>query len=549
MGDRMRSEVEKLAAARAKVKQMGGEERVKKQHDRSKLTARERIDLLFDPGTFIETGILGSEHGTQELVPADGCITGYGKIDGRWAGVAAYDFTVKGGSIGITSEMKVSRIRALALQMGFPMVWLIDSGGARIDTSAGGFGGPGATRFADSGYLFKEESLMSGVIPLVAAMMGPGFAGTAYIPGLSDFVPMVKGRSSMGLAGPALVRMVTGEELSEDALGGSKIHCEVSGVGDLEVEDDPACIRAVREYLSYFPSNNRELPPRRPWSGDPKAPMGDEILNVLPDSTRTAYDMHKVVNLIVDGNEESSAGAQPKASTAGQTTPEGGRKSSLFEIKPKWARNIITAFGRIGGYSVGIVASNPMFYAGAIDINAADKAARFIWLCDAFNIPLLFLSDVPGFMVGSKAEQSGIIRHGAKMVHAVSEATVPKMSIIIRKCYGAAYYAMCGRAYDPDLLLAWPGAEISVMGPEGMVAIFARDRLAKAASKEEAQKMVDALSETIRPHIRAERAAAEGYVDDVIDPRETRARLIACLEFTRDKRVVRHPRKHGVYPV
>lgn len=524
MGDKMKSEAEKLAASRARAKQMGGEERIKKQHDRGKLTVRERLDLLFDPGTFIETGILGSEHGTKELVPADGCITGYGKIDGRWTGVAAYDFTVKGGSISVTSEVKVARIRALALQMGFPMVWLIDSAGARIDTSAGGFGGPGATRFADSGYLFKEESLMSGVVPLVAAMMGPGFAGTAYIPGLSDFVPMVKGRSSMGLAGPALVKMVTGEDLTEDALGGSKVHCEVSGVGDLEVEDDPACIRAVRDYLSYFPSSNRELPPRLPWSGDPKATMGDDILNVLPDSTRTAYDMHKLVNLIVD-------------------------EGKTFEIKPKWARNIITSFGRVGGFPVGVVASNPMFYAGAIDINAADKAARFIWLCDAFNIPLLFLSDVPGFMVGSKAEASGIIRHGAKMVHAVSEATVPKMSIVIRKCYGAAYYAMCGRAYDPDLLLAWPGAEISVMGPEGMVAIFARDRLAKAASKEEAQKTVEALAEAIRPHIRAERAAAEGYVDDVIDPRETRARLIACLEFTREKKVVRHPRKHGVYPV
>ncbi|MBI4361873.1 MAG: acyl-CoA carboxylase subunit beta [Euryarchaeota archaeon] len=520
----MKGEAEKLARTRETVRQMGGPERVRKQHERQKLTVRERLGLLFDPGTFVETGILGSEHGSKERVPGDAVVTGYGRIEGRWAGVAAYDFTVKGGSMGVVSETKVARIRQMALQHKFPLVWLIDSGGARISTGPGGFGGEASVRFADSGYLFKEESLMSGVIPLVAAMMGPGFAGTAYIPGLSDFVPMVKGRCSMGLGGPALVKMVTGEDISEEDLGGSRVHCEVSGCGDLEVPSDEECIRVVRDYLSYFPSSNEEKPPRRPWSGDPAALMDDAILNVIPDSPRQAYDMHKLIALLVD-------------------------EGRTLEMKPKWGRNIITSLGRIAGYPVGVIGNNPMFYAGAIDINAADKAARFIWLCDAFNIPLLFLSDVPGFMVGSKAEKDGIIRHGAKMVHAVAEATVPKLTVVVRKSYGAGYYAMCGRAFDPDLLLAWPGAEISVMGPEGMVSIFARDKLKEAPSKEEQAKMVTQLADNIRPHIQVEKTAAEAYVDDVIDPRETRPRLIAALEYTRNKRVVRHPRKHGVYPV
>ena len=523
MGDIMRREVENLGRLREQIKQMGGEETVKKHHERGKLTARERLDLLIEKGTFVETGMLGSEFGVDELVPADGVITGYGKLDDgvrtRDVAVAAYDFTVRGGSMGVVNETKVSRIREIALRERIPMIWLNDSGGARV--SGGGFSGERVALFADTGYLFKEESLMSGVIPQIAAMMGPGYAGTAYIPGLSDFVPMVKGTSFMGLGGPALVKSVIGERLTEDELGGSKIHCETSGCGDLEVSSDEACIKAIKEYISFFPQHYEEKPQRKEWSGDPMALLDEAMLNVIPDNPREAYDMHDLVKYIVDGG-------------------------FLFEMKPKWGKNIITAFGRIAGYSIGIVANNPMFYGGVIDIDAADKAARFIWLCDAFNIPLLFLSDVPGFMVGSKAEKSGIIRHGAKMVHAVAEATVPKFTLIVRKSYGAGYYAMCGKAFDPDILIAYPGAEISVMGPEGMVSIFARKQLAEAENPKE---MLAQLAEQIRPHINIFKTAKSGVIDDVIDPRETKKVLFRALEFTRDKKILRHPRKHGVYPV
>jgi acetyl-CoA carboxylase carboxyltransferase component len=352
-------------------------------------------------------------------------------------------------------------------------------------------------------------------------MMGPGYAGTAYIPGLSDFVPMVKGTSFMGLGGPALVKSVIGEKLTEDELGGSKIHCEISGCGDLEVTSDEECIKAIKEYISFFPQHCEEKPQRKEWSGDSAALLDDGILNVIPDNPREAYDMHDLIRYVVDDGY-------------------------FFEMKPKWGRNIIIGFGRIAGYSVGIVANNPMFYGGVIDIDAADKAARFIWLCDAFNIPLLFLSDVPGFMVGSKAEKSGIIRHGAKMVHAVAEATVPKFTLIVRKSYGAGYYAMCGKAFDPDLLIAYPGAEISVMGPEGMVSIFARKQLAEAENPKE---MVARLADEIRPQINIFKTAKSGVIDDVIDPRETKRILVRALELTRDKKIFRHPRKHGVYPV
>ncbi len=523
MGDIMRQETEKLARLRQEINQMGGQDAVIKQHGRGKLTARERLDLLIEKGTFVETGMLGSEFGVDGLVPADGVITGYGKLDDgvrvRDVAVAAYDFTVRGGSMGIVNETKVARIREIALRERIPMIWLNDSGGARV--SGGGFSGERVALFADTGYLFKEESLMSGVIPQIAAMMGPGYAGTAYIPGLSDFVPMVKGTSFMGLGGPALVKSVIGEKLTEDELGGSKIHCEISGCGDLEVNSDEECIEAVKEFISFLPQHCEEKPQRKEWSGDPMALLDDGILDVIPDNPREAYDMHDLIRYIVDD-------------------------SYLFEIKPKWGRNIITAFGRVAGYPIGIIASNPMFYGGVIDIDAADKAARFIWLCDAFNVALLFLSDVPGFMVGSKAEKSGIIRHGAKMVHAVAEATVPKFTLIVRKSYGAGYYAMCGKAFDPDLLIAYPGAEISVMGPEGMVSIFARKQLAEAENPKE---IVARLAEEIRPQINIFKTAKSGVIDDVIDPRETKAVLFRALEFTKDKKILRHARKHGVYPV
>jgi acetyl-CoA carboxylase carboxyltransferase component len=361
---------------------------------------------------------------------------------------------------------------------------------------------------------------MSGVVPLVAAMVGPGAAGTAYIPGLADFVPMVKGTSSMAIGGPYLVKSVVGEDVTEEQLGGSKVHNEQSGNADLECADDPACIAAVREYLSFFPLRAGEKPPRRPTE-DPADRRDEALLDIIPDNPRQAYDVKKVIARIVDDGKS-------------------------FELKPKWARNIVTTLARIDGRPVGIVANNPMFYGGVLDVNSADKSARFINLCDAFEIPLVFLMDVPGFMVGTKVEQQGIIRHGAKMLYAVSSATVPKLTVVLRKGYGAGYYVMCGRAYEPDALLAWPGAEISVMGAEGMVAIAANKLLATA---EDPKALKEQLAAAIRPHIDIYRVAALGHVDDVIDPRETRPALAHYLRLTEGKRVERPYRKREIAPV
>ncbi len=509
---------------------MGGPDRIKRQHDRGKLTARERLDLLLDAGSFEEFGILGKQPGTKpEESPADGLIAGYGTIEGRHVGVIAYDFTVFGGSMGRVGETKATRLRDMVLKGRMPIIWLVDSGGARIQAEGGGFarGGSGesddfgASVFADSGYLFREQSVMSGVIPQVAAMVGPGAAGTAYIPGLADFVPMVKGQSSMALGGPYLVRAAVGEEITEEDLGGSKVHCEISGCGDLEVPDDPACMLAVRKYLSFFPSHCEDTLPVVPCK-DPADRREESLLTIVPDNARRGYDMLKVVRAIVDDGD-------------------------VFEIKPRWARNIITALCRLDGVPVGVLANNPMHIGGMIDVNASDKAARFVNICDAFGIPLVFLQDVPGYVVGSKAEQAGIIRHGAKMVHRVSNATVPKLTVVVRKAYGAGYYGMAGAAYEPDLLVAWPGAEISVMGAEGMVSIFGRRMLEAAGDQAEEMKkqFVDRINKGINPYIPAQL----GMIDDVIDPRDTRRVLIRALHRARYKKVERPWRKLSIVPV
>lgn len=525
----LRERTEALNQRREKNLEMGGAERVERQRARGKLDARARLRLLFDEGTFEEYGLLASHMGLlpdeeKRPTPADGVITGVGEIDGRPVAVAIYDFTVFGGSIGEVGERKVSRIREMALRDRIPMVWLIDSAGARIeagsDMSMGPELGKRLAAFADTGYLFREQVVMSGVVPQVAAMMGPGAAGTAYIPGLADFVPMVKGTSSMAIGGPYLVEAVTGEKIGEEELGGSKIHTEISGCADLEVPDDEACLRAVREYLSFFPSNCEQKPPRRPTT-DPIDRRDEALLDLIPENPRRAYDMHKVIECIVDDR-------------------------LYFPIKPRWARNIITALARIDGRPIGIVANNPMFYGGVLDVNASDKAARFINICDAFNIPLLFLQDVPGFMVGSKVEQAGIIRHGAKMLYAVSTATVPKFTVVVRKAYGAGYYVMNGRAYEPDLLVAWPSGEIGLMGAEGMVSIGA-NKLLKMADDPKAVR--EQLAEQIRPHINIERAAAMGLIDDVIDPRDTRRVLARALKRTENKKVERPYRRREISPV
>jgi acetyl-CoA carboxylase carboxyltransferase component len=496
----------------------GGEAKIAKQHERGKLTARERIDLLVDEGTFVELGLHGRPHFAQRAMdkveaPADGVVTGWGDIDGRACCIAAYDFTVMAGSMGMTGELKVGRLREIALQKRMPFVWLLDSAGARIQEATGSL-------FAGSGQLFREEVEMSGVVPMVAAMMGPCAAGTAYIPALSDFVPMVAGQGAMALAGPHLVKAVTGEEITMEELGGARVHTRISGVGDLEVKSDEECIDAVKSYLSFFPSNWEEKPPLAP-SVDPEDRMSEKLLEIVPDSSRKPYDMYEVIAEIVDDGE-------------------------YFDLKPKFAKSVITCFARFGGQPVGIVANQPKHLAGVLDNDSADKAARFINLCDAFNIPLVFLQDVPGFMVGSKVEHAGIIRHGAKMLYAVSRATVPKVTVIVRKAYGAGYYVMCGKAYEPDLIVAWPGAEISVMGAEGAVNIIGRSAIEASDDPEATREaMLDAVRQNIDPYI----AAGNAMIDDVIDPRETRPTIVKALRMSRNKKVTKPAKRHGVMPV
>jgi len=514
----LRPLVEDLHARRERARLGGGAEKIERQHAADKLTARERIALLIDDGSFTELGIHGRPHFAQRAMdgkdaPADGVVTGYGKVDGRMVAVCAYDFTVMAGSMGMTGELKVTRLRELALGKRIPFVWLLDSAGARIQEAAGSL-------FAGSGFLFREEVVMSGVIPQVAALMGPCAAGTAYIPGLADFVPMVKGRGSMALAGPHLVKAVTGEDVTQEELGGSRIHTRVSGVGDLEVGSDEECVQAIKDYLSYFPSNCEQPPPVRP-TADPVDRMDEELLDVLPASNRQPYDMYDVIRRIVDDRVH-------------------------FDLKPRFARTIITCLARMGGRPVGIVANQPKHLGGILENDSADKAARFVNLCDAYGIPLLFLQDVPGFMVGTKVEHAGIIRHGAKMLYAVSNATVPKITVIVRKAYGAGYYVMCGRAYEPDLIVAWPTAEISVMGAEGAVNIIGRSTIEASDDPDATRKaMEDAVRATIDPYI----AAGNAMIDDVIDPRETRPVVIKALEMAATKQVERPWKKLGVVPV
>src|SRR3954463_13808531 len=514
----LRPLVDDLIERRERAKLGGGDERITRQHDQGKLTARERLSLLIDEGTFCEFGIHAQPHFSQRAMegreaPADGVITGYGKVDGRLVAVCAYDFTVMAGSIGMTGEFKVARLREMALTKRMPMVWLLDSAGARIQEAVGSL-------FAGSGHLFREEVVASGVIPQVAALMGPCAAGTAYIPGLADFVPMVKGRGSMALAGPPLVRAAVGEDVTQEELGGSRVHCRKSGVGDLEVADDQECIERVKQYLSFMPSHNQASPPVVECS-DPIDRMDEELLDVLPESNRKPYDMYEVISRIVDDG-------------------------FYFDMKPQFAKTLITCFARFGGRPAGIVANQPKQLGVILDNDSADKAARFVNLCNAFAIPLVFLMDVPGFMVGTKVEADGIIRHGAKMLHAVANATVPKITVVIRKAYGAGYYVMNGRAYEPDLIVAWPSAEISVMGAEGAVEIVMR-RQVEEADDPDAKKaeLVEAYRRIIDVYI----AARNGMIDDVIDPRETRPVICGALEMAERKTVQRPWKRNAVVPV
>ncbi len=515
----MRDRARDLAGRKADALGMGGAKLVARQHELGKLTVRERLGLLFDDGTFGEVGLLAQAADTPPTAGrrtwADGVVTGTGKIDGRMAAVIAYDFTVLAGSMGMHGERKAARMRELAVRHGYPVVYLLDSAGGRVNEAVGAFGG--------TGDVFREMSQMSGVVPQVGAVLGHCSAGTGYVPALCDFVPMVQGTSSMALAGVHLVRAATGEELTEEDMGGSSVHTKISGVADREAADDAECLRLVREYLSFMPARYGDPLPVRPVT-DPPGRRSEKLYEIVPANLRQAYDMRRVIKEITDGGE-------------------------FFAIKPDWAKAVITGFARFAGRPAGIVGSQPMVRAGAISVDEADKAARFINICDSFGIPLVFLVDVPGFVVGREVEHRGILRHGAKFLHNISCATVPKVTVILRKAYGAGYYVMGGRQYGADYIVGWPTAEISIMGPEGAVNILFRRQLAAAEPGEPREELRKDLVATVRAQIDPYLTAKQALIDDLIDPADTRRHIIHGLELSERKNVRMPPRKRGVIPV
>jgi acetyl-CoA carboxylase carboxyltransferase component len=514
----LKKENEKLRKLEAELKAGGGEARIKQQHESGKLTARERLDLFYDKGTFQETDLFVEHHSTnfgldKVSIPADGVITGFGKVNGKAVCAFAQDFTSRGGTLGEMHAKKICRIMDLAMKMKVPMVGLIDSGGARIQEGIN----------ALDGYsnIFYRNSCASGVIPQISAIMGPAAGGAVYSPAMTDFVFMVKKTSYMYITGPAVVKSVTGEEISHEELGGALTHSTKSGVAQFACDDDKQAIEEIKQLLSYLPSNNEEKPPGIDPSDAP-AKAGEILNNVLPADTKKTYNMKDVIKAIVDGGE-------------------------YLETSRQWAQNMITSFARMNGQVVGIIANQPQFLAGSIDINASDKATRFIRFCDAFNIPLLTIADVTGFLPGSHQEWGGIIRHGAKLLWCYAEATVPKITLITRKAYGGAYIAMCSQGLGADYTLAWPQAEIAVMGAEGATPIIFRREIAEAEDKEakEQERMKEYRELFYNPYV----AAKMGYINAVIQPGETRAKIIAALEALKDKKESRPYKKHGNIPM
>ncbi len=515
--------VERLRELRAKSFEGGGARRVEVQHAKGKLTARERVDLLVDPDSFQEVDRFVTHRcrdfameDTQFL--GDGVITGSATIDGRPVMLFSQDFTVFGGSLSESNALKVCKTMDQAIKLGVPIVGLNDSGGARIQEGVVSLGG-----YAD---IFLRNTLASGVIPQISAVLGPCAGGAVYSPAITDFILMVEDSSYMHITGPDIVKTVTHEDVTSEDLGGARVHSELSGVAHLTASDDAACLLLVRDLLSYLPQNNLDGPPDLP-SDDDAARDCPELDSIIPDASDQPYDMKKVVTAIVDG----------------------GR---FFEIHPRYARNIIVGFARLDGRVVGIVGNQPQFLAGVLDIDASLKGARFIRFCDAFNIPLITFEDVPGFLPGTKQEHGGIILHGAKLLYAYCEATVPKLTVITRKAYGGAYDVMSSKHIRGDVNLAWPQAEIAVMGAEGAAKIIFRREIAKAgqpgspeALAEEARLIARYKERFYDPYT----AAARGYVDDVIEPHATRRYLCRALERTATKRDRNPSKKHGNIPL
>jgi methylmalonyl-CoA decarboxylase subunit alpha len=510
--------IEQLYAAREKISLGGGEENIKKQHAKGKLTARERINLLMDEGSFIEIDTF-IEHRCNDFgmekkrITGEGVVTGYGTVDGRLVYVYAQDFTVIGGSLGEMHAAKICKVQEMAMKMGAPIVGINDSGGARIQE--------GVDALSGYGKIFFNNTRASGVIPQISVIMGPSAGGAVYSPAITDFVFMTNKTSKMFITGPQVIKAVTGEEVSDEELGGAMTHNRRSGVAHFVDSTEEETIERVKYLLSFLPSNNLEDVPEFD-SNDEVNRLEKKLNEIVPDNPNKPYDMKEVITLLADIGE-------------------------FLEVQAYYAQNIITGFIRLNGMSVGVIANQPKVLAGCLDINASDKAARFIRTCDAFNIPLLTLTDVPGFLPGTEQEFGGIIRHGAKLLYAYSEATVPKVTIITRKAYGGAYIGMCSKHLGADMVFAWPDGEIAVMGPEGAAnIIFRKDINASKDPDQTRQEKIDLYRNTVaNPYI----AASRGYVDDVIEPKTSRARIISAFDMLRSKREKIPPKKHGNLPL
>ncbi|MCG6910157.1 MAG: methylmalonyl-CoA carboxyltransferase [Deltaproteobacteria bacterium] len=514
VGDKIKD----LKEREKKIRQMGGEKAVAKHKEKGKLTARERLNVLFDPGTFREIDLFVSHRcvnfGMEAVeIPSDGVVTGHGLVEGRQVFAFAQDFTARAGSLGEMHAKKICKVMDMALKAGVPFVGLNDSGGARIQE--------GVDALSGYGQIFYRNSVASGVIPQVSAIMGPTAGGAVYSPAMTDFIFMVKKSSYMFITGPEVIKSVTGEEITFEDLGGAMAHNEKSGVAQFACESDQDAIEKIKKLLSYLPSNNMEDPPIVETGDSPK--RVDAALNaIIPDSPNQSYDIKDVIRSIVDGGE-------------------------FFEPHEHFARNIVTGFARLNGRSIGIIANQPKELAGCLDINASDKATRFIRFCDAFNVPMLTIADVPGYLPGSDQEWGGIIRHGAKLLWCYSEATVPKLLLVTRKDYGGSYLAMCAKDLGADMAFAWPTAEIAVMGASGAANIIHRKEI-KAADdpKAKREEKIEEYNELFsNPYC----AASRGYIDAVLVPSETRPRLIEALEIMCGKREIRPPKKHGNIPV
>jgi acetyl-CoA carboxylase carboxyltransferase component len=501
-----------------KVKAAGGEKRIQAQHEKGKLTARERIDLLLDKDSFVELDMLVehrcSNFGMDKVeAPGEGVVTGYGTINERLIYVFAQDFTVIGGSLGEMHAKKICKVLDMAMKMGAPCIGINDSGGARIQE--------GVDSLSGYGQLFYRNTIASGVIPQISIIVGPAAGGAVYSPAIMDFVFMVKNIGIMHITGPDVIKAVTGEVVTSEKLGGAMTHNRKSGVAHFAAENEEEVYQMVRRMMGFLPSNNVETPPSIECKDDPNR-MEEALLNIVPTDPNKPYEMKDVIRYIVD-------------------------EGDFFESHPYFATNMLTGFARLNGQSIGIIANQPKVLAGCLDIDASDKAARFIRFCDAFNIPILTFVDVPGFLPGTAQEYGGIIRHGAKLLYAYSEATVPKITLIVRKSYGGAYLAMCSRDLGADQVIAWPTAEIAVMGSQGAANIIFRKEIAKADNPEKVRQ--EKIDEFQLKFSNPYEAAKRGYVDMVIDPRETRPRLITTFEMLSTKRESRPAKKHGNFPV